>query len=129
MNVFEALRVQRSHKQKKRRRKATSQKTKVRATFPPGNKCRVIFHSLVYRPALTAEYNCVSGLFLVIYSQRDLFVLQRLEAPCSLGLYCSSCVNTLLPVAEGKFCDIYLLKLVTIGSYFNSLFRCVVSRY
>lgn len=59
MNVFEALRVQRSHKQKKRRRKATSQKTKVRATFPPGNKCRVIFHSLVYRPALTAEYNYV----------------------------------------------------------------------
>lgn len=42
-------------------------------------------------------------------------MLQRLETPCSLGLYCSSCVNTLLPVAEGKFCDICLLKLVTFN--------------
>lgn len=39
MYIFKALKVQRSHKQKKRRCIATSQKTKVRATFPPVNKC------------------------------------------------------------------------------------------
>lgn len=57
-------------------------------------------------------------------------MLQRLEAPCSLGLFCSSCGKEILPVAEGMFCDEFqILKLVPVGSHLNSLFRRVVSCY
>lgn len=75
MYVFEALRVQRSHKQKKYRRKATSQKTKVRATSPPLNKCRVLFHTLV--PALTAEYNYVFQVRFCSFIQRQTYLCCR----------------------------------------------------
>lgn len=47
----------------------------------------------------------------------NLFFLQKVKKPCSLGLYCSLCEMELLPVAQGHFCETPVMFYIIYLSY------------